>query len=170
LGITRRVVPLYLEDLSVGKKFVTPARTVTDADVASFAAWTGDFNPLHTDALYAAGTRFGQRIAHGLMGPTWCIGLLARLGVFDGSAIALLGVESWRFLAPVFVGDTLHCVVTVEGVRETSDGRAGVIRRRFDLIKQDGTVVQSGLMNVMVSKREMTPGTAEDRTVPAASG
>lgn len=89
-------MPLYFEDLSVGQEFMTPARTVTDADVASFAAWTGDFNPLHTDEVYAAGTRFGQRIAHGLMGPTWCIGLLARLGVFDGSAIALLGVGAVR--------------------------------------------------------------------------
>lgn len=151
---------LYLEDLSPGQTFVTPGRTVTEADVASFAAWTGDYNPLHTDEVYARSTRFGRRIAHGLIGPALCVGLLSRLGVFDGSAIALLGVDEWRFVAPIFLGDTVHAEVEIAGIRVTSSGRSAVVRRAFSLVNQDGVVVQRGYLNVLVASR--SAGTADD--------
>lgn len=145
---------LYMEDLHPGQVFITPGRTVTEADVVSFAAWTGDYNPLHTDSVYAGGTRFGQRIAHGLLGPALCIGLLSRLGVFDGSAIALLGVDDWRFVAPIFIGDTVHAEVEIVEVRVTSTGTSAVVRRAFSLVKQDGTVAQRGNLNVLVASAD----------------
>ncbi|MCD6302041.1 MAG: dehydratase, partial [Anaerolineae bacterium] len=58
----------YFEDMSVGDVVTSPARTVTEADVTLFAGLSGDYNPLHTDAVHAETTPFGQRIAHGLLG------------------------------------------------------------------------------------------------------
>lgn len=146
-------MPLYFEDLWVGQQFDTPARTVTDADVAAFAAWTGDYNPVHTDAEFAGASRFGERIAHGVLGLSWCIGLVARTGAFEGTAIALLGVEGWRFRAPILIGDTVRCRVHILDVRATSSGTSGVVQRRFELFNQRAELVQEGRMDVMVARR-----------------
>jgi len=143
----------WFEDFSVGQELLTPARTVTEADVMSFAAWTGDNNPLHTDAVFAAETRFGERIAHGLLGLSLCLGLVARTGVFEGSAVALLGVDEWRFRAPIRFGDTVHCRMTVTGTRLTSSGTTGVVGRWFRLLNQREDLVQEGRMDVLVSVR-----------------
>jgi hypothetical protein len=59
--------PLHYEDLDVGQRWRTAARTVTEADIVAFAGVSGDFNPIHVDAEHAATTRFGERIAHGAL-------------------------------------------------------------------------------------------------------
>lgn len=143
-------MPLYLEDLHAGDVFVTPGRTITEADVMSFAAWTNDNNQVHTDAEFAKGTRYGQRIVHGMLGASLCLGLIARTGVFEGSAVALLGIDEWRFLAPVFIGDTVTCTVEILSTRPTSNGRNGIVERRLTLRNQRGETVQQGRMDLMV--------------------
>lgn len=145
--------PLYFEDFSVGQTFVSPGRTITEADVVSFAAWTGDNNQVHTDAEFAKRTRYGQRIVHGMLGASLCLGLIARTGVFEGSAVALLGIDEWRFTAPVFIGDTLTLTVEVVGVRLTSKGNTGVVQRLLRLRNQDGQIVQEGRMDILVLTR-----------------
>ena len=62
------MAPLYFEDVEVGFRFETPSRTVTEADLVAFTGISGDFNPLHTDAAYAAKSIYGERIAHGASG------------------------------------------------------------------------------------------------------
>ena len=59
---------LYFEDFHVGQKFVSKSRTITETDIINFAGVSWDHNQLHTDAEYAAGTPYGKRIAHGLLG------------------------------------------------------------------------------------------------------
>jgi acyl dehydratase len=145
--------PLYFEDFSVGQTFVSPGRTITEADVMSFAAWTGDNNQVHTDAEFARQTRYGQRIVHGMLGASLCLGLIARTGVVEGSAVALLGIDEWRFLQPVFIGDTLTCTVEIVGTRLTSKGSTGVLQRQLRLSNQRGEVVQQGRMDVLVLTR-----------------
>jgi acyl dehydratase len=78
----------FFEDFHVGQRFVTKARTVTEADVVNFAALTWDRNQLHTDAEYAATTVYGQRIAHGLLGVASHTGLASSLP--EQSILALL--------------------------------------------------------------------------------
>ncbi|MPY85837.1 MAG: dehydratase, partial [Actinophytocola sp.] len=78
----------YYDDLSVGDTFTTPARTITEYDVAAFAGLSGDYNPVHTDREFATATSFGQPIAHGVLGITVATGLIARTGLFDGTAVA----------------------------------------------------------------------------------
>ena len=154
MSITRG--PLWFEDFAAmapDDPVVSPARTVTEADVVSFAAWTGDYNPLHTDAVAAADTRFGERIAHGVLGVALWIGLIARTGLFEGSAVALLGIDGWTFRAPIRFGDTVHARMTVVGTRLTSSRTTGVVQRHAQLINADGVVVQEGHLDVMVRVR-----------------
>jgi len=141
---------LFYGDLTAGQEFTTPARTITESDVVQFSGLTGDYNPIHTDAEFAADTRYGQRIVHGLFGVSVCIGLMSRIGIFEGSAVALLGVDEWRFRAPIFIGDTVRCRIQILGKRLTSGGETGVVQRRFELLNQRGDIVQDGRMDVMV--------------------
>lgn len=143
-------MPLFLEDLHAGQSFVSPGRTITEADVVSFAAWTNDNNVVHTDAEYAKGTRYGQRIVHGMLGASLCLGLVARTGVFEGSSVALLGIDGWKFTAPVYMGDTVTCTVDILSARPTSDGKYGIVERTLTLRNQNGETVQSGRMDIMV--------------------
>jgi acyl dehydratase len=109
---------------------------------------------VHTDVEFAARTRYGQRIVHGMLGASLCLGLIARTGVFEGSAVALLGVDGWRFTAPLFIGDTVTCTVEVLSTRITSSGRTGIVERTVTLRNQHRDVVQTGRMDVMVLTRE----------------
>lgn len=143
----------YFEDFDIGDTFTTSSRTVGLAEVATFAGLSGDFNPIHTDADFAAKSQFGERIAHGVLGMSIVTGLVTRLGVFEASTIALLGIEEWRFKGPVFDGDTIHVEVLIEDKKITSDGKRGVLRRRYQLVNQRDEVVQEGVMPLLVKCR-----------------
>lgn len=145
--------PLYFEDFATGQTFQTPGRTITEADVMNFAAWTGDNNQVHTDVEFAGQTRYGQRIVHGMLSASLCLGLIARTGVFEGSAVALLGIDEWRFTNPVFIQDTLALTVEIVGTRLTSSGRTGVVERTLRLCNQRDEIVQQGRMDVLVLTR-----------------
>ncbi|QJU53265.1 MaoC/PaaZ C-terminal domain-containing protein [Herbiconiux sp. KACC 21604] len=143
----------YFDDLEVGQVFVSPGKTVTETDVVMFAALTNDNNQVHTDVEFAAGTRYGQRVVHGLYGTSLSLGLIARTGVFEGSAVALLGIDGWRFVAPVFIGDTLTCTVEIVGTRLTSKGDTGVVERLVSLRNQRDDLVQQGRLDLLVLTR-----------------
>ncbi|WP_375482515.1 MaoC/PaaZ C-terminal domain-containing protein [uncultured Jatrophihabitans sp.] len=144
----------YLEDLEAGQTFVTAARTVTEADVVGFAGLSGDFNPIHTDAEFSAGSVYGRRVVYGLLGLSIATGLLDRLGVFSGSAMAMLGITEWTFTAPVFIGDTIHLELAILGVRPSaSKPDRGIVERRFTLLNQRGEVCQRGRIDVLVRRR-----------------
>lgn len=150
----------HFEDFAVGQVFRTQGRTITESDIASFAAWSWDTNPVHTDAQQAASGRFGQPIAHGVLGLSVAMGLASRLGIFERCSVALLGIDGWSFTHPVFVGDTVTCTIRITEARATSNGRTGVLGREFALFNQDGAVVQQGNIGLMVTCR---PTTAEPR-------
>lgn len=151
----------YLEDLVPGQRFVSAARTITEADVVSFAGLSGDFNVIHTDAESAKDSVYGQRVVYGLLGLSVATGLLDRLGTFSGSAIAMLGIDGWKFTAPVFIGDTIHLELTIVSVRPSrSKPDRGVVERQFDLVNQRGEVVQSGRIDVLVRRDPPRSGEA----------
>jgi acyl dehydratase len=152
----------YLEDLAAGQRFLSAGRTVTEADVVAFAGLSGDFNAIHTDAEFAKSSVYGQRVVYGLLSMSIATGLLDRLGTFSGSAIAMLGITDWRFMAPVFIGDTIHLELTVLAVRPSrSKPDRGVVERRFELVNQDGTVVQMGRIDVLVRRDPRTRESTE---------
>lgn len=144
---------LYFEEFSTGDQFTTPRRTVTEADVVQFAGLSGDYNPIHTDEVFSAETPFGGRIAHGLLCLSIVTGLAARLGIHDGTTIAMLGIEEWRFLKPVMLGDTIHARLTIADKRETSKPDRGILIRGFEVVNQRGEVVQQGTIPLMVRRR-----------------
>jgi acyl dehydratase len=146
-------VSLFFEDLEVGMRLDSPARTITEADVVNFAGVSGDFNALHTDERFAAGTPFGRRIAHGMLTLAAVTGLRQRMGVFDGTLLAFLEIRSWRFLAPVFPGDTIQAATVVAEKRETSKDDRGIVVQRIEVRNQDDTVVQEGEFVTMMRRR-----------------
>jgi 3-hydroxybutyryl-CoA dehydratase len=91
------------------------SRTITGDDVRAFAELTGDRNPVHLDEEYAAGTRFGRRIAHGMLGASLISAVLAN--ELPGRGAVYLS-QKLRFVAPVYPGDTVTARVEVKGVRE----------------------------------------------------
>ncbi|GAA3659668.1 MaoC/PaaZ C-terminal domain-containing protein [Nocardioides ginsengisoli] len=141
------------EDFAAGQVFESQGRTITETDLVLFAGWSWDANPVHTDAVAQSDGRFGGRIAHGLLGMSVAMGLASRLGVFEGCSVALLGVDEWRFHAPIRPGDTVRVRVEILEARRTSSGATGVLDRRFTLLDQDDRVVQEGRIGLLVSAR-----------------
>jgi acyl dehydratase len=142
----------YFEQFEVGEEWRPPARTITEHDVIAFAGLSGDANPVHTDAVFAAGSRFGEPIAHGLLGLAAAGGFLSRVGVIDGTAVALLDV-GWRFRAPVRFGDTIAATIAVVSKRETSDPTSGIVVFSFQLENQRDDLVQEGEHVFLVARR-----------------
>jgi acyl dehydratase len=146
-------VPLYFEDVDVGFRFETPRRTVTEADLVAFSGISGDFNPLHTDKVFAAESIYGERVAHGALVLSLATGLRQRTGLFDGTLMGLLEIRSWRFAAPVRIGDTIRVVNEITELRETSKADRGIMVQRVDVLNQDDAVVESGELVMMLRRR-----------------
>jgi acyl dehydratase len=144
---------LYLDDFYVGQTWITPARTITDADLVNFAGLSGDFNPLHTDEEFARKTQFGGRIFHGPGVFAIAIGLESRLGIKEGTAIAFLGM-SWNLRGPVRIGDTIHVVQHVAAIKPSATkADRGVVT--FDVLvkNQHDEVCHEGQWFVMFRRQ-----------------
>ena len=140
----------YLSEFTVGEKFTTLSRTVTETDVVLFAGITGDMNPIHTDRSYADNLPFHSRIAHGLLGAGIATGLWGRMGLVDGSAIAALSTE-WKFVGAIKLGDTIHCEIEVlEAKRSKSKPDRGILNIGYTILNHDGQVCQTGSMATML--------------------
>lgn len=135
---------LSFDDLKVGMRFTTAGHTVTEADLVAFSGVTGDFNPLHTDAEYAKGTIFGQRVAHGALILSLASGLRQRTGLFEGTMMAFLEIRRWKFVRPVFIGDTLRVVTEITALRPTSKPDRGIMEQAVRVLNQRGEVVAEG--------------------------
>jgi 3-hydroxybutyryl-CoA dehydratase len=90
-------------------------RTVTDGDVQAFAELSGDHNPIHLDDGFAGTTRFGRRIAHGMFGASLISAVIGN--ELPGTGSIYLS-QTLRFLAPVYLGDTVTARVTVTKIRD----------------------------------------------------
>jgi acyl dehydratase len=142
------------EDLYVGMQFRSPGRTITDADLTAFAGLTGDFSELHTSDVYAKASQFGRRVAHGMLGLAYAHGLMwARTGELRETAIAFLGINEWKFVGPIFIGDTIFVNYQLASLRESKSRPTQAIAS-FDVqvVDQDGRVVQRGVKALLVSK------------------
>lgn len=124
------------DDFKVGDRYRTHGITVTETHVVGWAGLTGDFYPLHMDREYAARTQFGERLAHGPMIFALAVGLVAQAGFAGEAAIAWLGVDGMRMLAPVKIGDTVRVDVLVKDTRVTRDPRKGVQIWEYSVLNQ----------------------------------
>ena len=144
---------LYFDDFEIGQKIITAGRTVAESDIFNFAGFSGDYNQIHTDAEFAKGTPFGQRVAHGLLGLSIASGLAMRTGVLEGTVIAFREINNWKFIAPVFIGDTIHVEMEVVESKALPRIGGGSVVITLDVKKQSGETVMKGNWTVLVMSK-----------------
>lgn len=145
---------LYFEEFEVGQSITSLGRTVTETDVVSFAALTGDWNSMHTDAEYARKGLFGQRVAHGLLGLSFAAGQANRLGFLEGTVLAFREIDGWKFSLPILFGDTIRVQATVAETRPMPRLGGGLVTFELEILNQDDKVVQRGIWKVLVKSCE----------------
>lgn len=131
----------YGDDFNVGDIFTTAAITMTESHVVTWAGLTMDFYPLHMNREYAAKTQFGERLVHGPLIFAMSVGLVGSAGFAGDAAIAWLGVDNMRMLAPVKIGDTITVTVEVIDKRPTSDTKKGIQVWQYRITNQRGEKV-----------------------------
>ncbi len=142
------------DELKEGTRFDTRGRTITESDVVAFAAQTGDWHPQHTDAVWAASSRFGERIAHGLLVLSYGVGLLP----FDPErVVALRRVGDAVFKRPVCVGDTIRVRGSIESCAPIDDG-AGLVAIGLRIVNQHDAVVVRARVDVVWRRDDALAG------------
>jgi acyl dehydratase len=144
----------YFEDFRLGERFVLPSRTMTDALFAAFQLASGDNHPVHYDVEYCRARGMPHMLAHGFQ---VLIQTAAGAGLFphmvEDSLKAFIE-QSSRFLAPVYVGDTLYGTLEIV---ELKPGRStGTVRMAARVVNQRGVTVMEGSQTYLLKKR---PGT-----------
>jgi len=139
----------------VGDSLVSPGRTITETDVVMFAAFTGDWNPVHTDVEFARKSPFGERIAHGML--TLVVGtpLVFRphwFALLPKSTIAIVGMDKIRFVDAVKIGDTIHVEAKILETKKIPGGK-GLLGLRFLIKNQRGETPITGRIKALVGCR-----------------
>jgi 3-hydroxybutyryl-CoA dehydratase len=124
-------------EISVGDRFTTGGRTVIESDILAFAALTGDTHPQHVDPAWAAESRFGEQIAHGLLVLSFAVGLLP---LDPERIVALRRVDDAVFKQPVKIGDTVHVEGEIVRTREV-DVEQGLVEARLRIVNDSGRLV-----------------------------
>jgi acyl dehydratase len=144
--------PVPFDEIQIGAKWRSTGRTLTEADLHDACMSSGDWHPIHADAEYAHNTPLGQRIFQGSYGLHIAFGMATKFPELGNAVIAALGFSNWQYLAPLFVGDTVHVEVVIVGKRPTADGRRGVIDKQIKLLNQSGQVAQDGVSQTLVHR------------------
>ena len=129
-------------NIKIGDTF-SIERTITDELIRSFAELSGDHNPIHLDEEFAAKTRFGRRIAHGMLSGAF---ISAVLGYEFGERKIVYLSQTMRFTAPAFIGDTIKTTAAVTHIREDK----GIVTLDTVCTNQDGETTLKGEAVVMM--------------------
>ena len=132
------------DDFQIGEQ-ASFTKTVTEADVTTFAGLIGDFNPVHVDAEYARKSRFGRRIAHGMFTGGLISAVLGNKLPGPGSIYLSQQIE---FLAPVYIGDTITAMVEVTSWRP--DKR--IVTLKTDAYNQNAKQIVTGKAVLLVDR------------------
>jgi acyl dehydratase len=143
----------YWDDFKEGETFTTAARTVTEGAVDLFAGLSGDFNPLHTDEEQARQTPMKGRIAHGMLVLSVATGLANQLGLFEGTTLALLGMDKIKWTAPVRPGDTVHVELTIRQKKESSKPDRGVLMTEATVRNQRAEAVMTVEWTTLMARK-----------------
>ena len=149
----------YFDDIKIGDERLTPRVTVTEGHILAFGGVTGDFSPVHFDEIYAKTTKFGGRVAHGLMGLAIADGLKVQSAFFqDGISLGW----TWKFKRPIRIGDTVQVKFRIADKRVSkSKPNMGILIISLQLLNQHGEVVQEGEHQLMIPRK---PGSSQERT------
>lgn len=149
---------MFFDEFELGQIVITPGRTITETDIVNFAGLSGDFYQLHTDAEYGKTTPYGQRIAHGVLVLSIATGLTAQTGVLEGTALAFREINNWKFVLPVFIGDTVHAQLEVIETKPLPRIDGGSVRIKVEIKNQDDKVVMKGIWLVLVMSKAKRTG------------
>jgi len=139
---TESVFERGFDDLAAGDRFATGRRAVSERDILEFAALTGDAHPQHIDPEWAADSRFGEQIAHGLLVVSLAVGLLP---LDPDRIVALRRVTDAVFKQPVKIGDIVHVEGEIVRTRELDDGH-GLVELRLRIVNGEGRLaVRAGV-------------------------
>ncbi len=144
------------DEFQIGDEIVSGGRTVTEADVVSFACLSGDFQPEHINEEYARKGPMGARIAHGLLVLSMATGLLNQTGPFEGTSIAILEMTV-RFLKAVKFGDTVRATQKIVGKKETRKPERGVLTTLITVLNQDGQTVLEADQVILIYRTGFVP-------------
>jgi len=143
----------YFEEFEVGMNFLSPGRTVTETDIVNFAGLSGDYTQIHTDVEFSKSTPVGQRVAHGLLGLSIASGLAVRTGVLEGTVIAFREINEWKFIKPIFIGDTVRVSLSVLETKELRRMGGGAVNIELRLLNQNDDTVMKGIWKVLVASK-----------------
>lgn len=144
---------MFFEEFEIGHRINTASRTVTETDIVLFAGLSGDFNQIHIDAEYSKTTPFGARVAHGLLGLSIASGLVVQTGFMEGTIMAFREVNEWKFIKPIFIGDTIHVETEVKEVKAIPRIGGGSIVIQLDVKNQTGDTVMKGSWTALIAGR-----------------
>ena len=137
------------DEVAIGDAY-SRTLTITDTHLVVGAGLIGDFNPHHVDDTFAAGSRFGTRILHGVMTAAIMGGAVGM--IFHGTAIAYLE-QSTKFRAPVRAGDTLTTTWTVSAKDDKPQHGGGIVTMRAVAVNQRGEIVAEAEGRMLVAAR-----------------
>jgi 3-hydroxybutyryl-CoA dehydratase len=133
---------------------VSRGRTITEADVVSFAALTGDWHPQHSDATWAADSRFGRRVAHGMLLLSYAVGLVP---LDPSRVVALRGISDVVFKRPVHIGDTIRVASRIDDVKPL-DEETALVRVSWRIVNQSGEGVARARLAIVWRRRAAAAG------------
>ena len=142
---------LFFDDVQVGQAWLSPSRTVTEADIVNFAGLSGDFNPIHVDHEFAKSTPFRKPIAHGLL--VWSISSGLSVSSPNMRTLAFISIKDWQFKGPVFIGDTIRVRSKVLEIEVRARGRRAGITWQREIMNQESKTVQEGIIVTLVEGR-----------------
>lgn len=142
------------DELEGGERFTSSGRTITETDVISFAGLTGDLHPQHVDAEWARRSRFGERIAHGMLVLSYAVGLAP---LDPDRVVALRRIGDAVFKEPVRVGDTIRLEGRIDGLKQL-DEELGLVACIWKVANQRGATVLRVKVEVLWRRGDTASG------------
>jgi acyl dehydratase len=139
----------YFDNFQIGEKLVTKGRTITEADIVLFSAFSGDWHQLHTNIEFAKKGPFGERIAHGFLVLSASSGLMP---LEEMAIMAFYGMDRVRFLEPVRIGDTINVEMQVAEKKEKNE-KSGVVSFNNSIKNQRESDVAIFTMRILIAKK-----------------
>ncbi len=159
---TASPLSLDFDALEGGERFVTRGRTITEADIVQFATLTGDMHPQHTDAAWAAESRFGERIAHGMLVLSYAVGLVP---LDPERVVALRRVADVVFKHPAYIGDTIHVDGRIESLKPVDD-QHGLVEAQWKIVTQRGRTVARARVEMLWRRSSVGAELANELVMP----
>jgi len=144
---------MYFEEFEPGQRITSAGRTITESDIVNFAGFSGDYNQIHTDAVYSEASLAGQRVAHGLLVLSIASGLTVQTGLMEGTVVYFREIDEWKFIKPIFIGDTIHVEIEVLETKELRRTGTGLVTIQLDVQNQQKETVMKGIWKALFTKR-----------------